>query len=153
MLTKKGSAILSELKGEVDSALEERTKEFIIRDIKNGINFLFFITTKFFRVLFYFLIVPLLVFVIFSDQSMMASIINAPIDTLVNNKDLYVTFTVVISFIMTFFIYIPRAIDNFKSTKAAAINDTKYLMEKNISQVELIEEVLHRHQLIDKKEQ
>ncbi|HAS2609610.1 TPA: hypothetical protein P7L42_003370 [Vibrio cholerae] len=152
MLTKIGTQILEELNNELDTDVEDKRKQFLINDAGNTINLLFRLFVKYVHMLHFCLSAQLILILMFIDRETIDVILSTPLQDVMQFRDAVVWYSLLVSIITTAIIIFIYIANNYRSTKAQYIAENLAFMEQTKRQVELIEELMHRHQLITKKE-
>ncbi|WP_122053618.1 hypothetical protein [Vibrio sp. Evd11] len=152
MLTKKGTQILDELASEQKADLEDRKNQFILSDLSNAVKGLVGLIPQFVSgfCLCFVALLGLLLMVL--DAPTLQAMIDAPVNEVVAAKNDFLSFFAV-SFLVMFMLYaVARKLDLHKSSEVDYQRQVNAYHKESTRQIELIEEVLHRHDLINKKE-
>lgn len=152
MLTKVGTQILEELNNELDTDVEDKKKQFLIAEAGSTINLLLRLFAKYIYMLHFCLSVILVLTLVFIDRETIDLLLSTPLQDIMQLRDnafLLAIFSSTFAIAVTLFIYM---VNDYRSAKAKYIAENKAFMEQTKRQVELIEEIMHRHQLITKKE-
>lgn len=151
MLTNIGTQILNEFKCELETDVDDRKKEFIITNAGSCLKTLYHLMVRFFILGFQLFSMILTFIFIMIDESSLTALMNLPVSKLIEGKGFFVTFIFAI-YIPVFFLYVINTLQHSRSAKTQHVDEDNAITRETTHHIELIEEVLHRHQLINKEE-
>ena len=152
MLTKVGTQILEELNNELNTDVEDKKKQFMIDETGSTINLLWRFFAKYIYMLHFCLSLLIIMTLVFIDSERIDLLMSTPLQDIMQLRDsafFLAIYSSTFAIAITLFIYMAN---DYRSAKAKYIAENKAVMEQTKRQVELIEEIMHRHQLITKKE-
>ncbi|WP_412497230.1 hypothetical protein [Vibrio fluvialis] len=152
MLTKIGGQILDELKSELDTDVEDRKRQFLFIEAGNTVKSLWQLVYQFLSVFYFYLSGALLVSLAFIDESTINTLRSVPVGDVISFKNQVIYSVFAVSLIGFFVVFVGRKLNNFKTAKEQYQSENTKFVRDTTRQIELIEEVLHRHHLINKKE-
>ncbi|WP_158147794.1 hypothetical protein [Vibrio fluvialis] len=151
MLTKIGGQILDELKSELDTDVEDRKRQFLFMEADNAVKSLWRLVYQFLSVFYFYLSVALLISLACIDESTISTLRSVPVGDVISFKNQVIYGVFAVSFIGFFVVFVGRKLNNFKTAKEQYQSENTQFVRDTTRQIELIEEVLHRHHLINKK--
>lgn len=152
MLTKIGVQILNEQKTELTTDIDDRRKQFFKADIIEGLSSLLGLLPQFVSSFCISFAVVMGLFLMVLDVAMLESLFATPVGELIAAKNNFVAFFVAFFIFIYGLFFIARKVYTYRGAKEQYRNKTNAYHEQTKQQIELIEEVLYRHQLINKKE-
>ncbi|TQP63472.1 hypothetical protein [Vibrio cholerae] len=152
MLTKIGTQILEELNNELDTDVEDKKKQFLINDAGTTINLLCRLFVKYVFMLHFCLSAQLILILMFIDKATIDVLLSTPLQDVMQFRDSVVWYSFLVSTLATAVINFIYIVNDYRSAKAQYIAENLAFMEQTKRSVELIEELMYRHQLITKKE-
>lgn len=118
----------------------------------NVVKLVWQLFVKFVYLFYLYLSVALICALLFIDESTFNSLLSTPIGDVLHFRNGVVTVMSALT-VFTFIVFIVmRTIDNRRSAKEQYEAENKEFVNDTTRQIALIEEVLHRHHLINKKE-
>ena len=151
MLTKIGKQILDELKSELDVDLDDKKLTFVLSDGRSLFNAVFYWIDKFIFALC--LITAFLIFItlFMADATTLEGIKNASVQEWMQARSL-VLYIITFGASLTVMLRIAVRFARYKTAKERYSEENDKYMTDTKFQIELIEEVLYRHNLINKKD-
>lgn len=151
MLTKIGKQILDELKSELDADLDDKKLTFVLSDGRSLFNAVFYWVDKFIFGLC--LITAFLIFItlFMADATTLEGIKNASVQEWMQARSL-VLYIITFGASLTVMLRIAVRFTRYKTAKERYSEENDKHMTDTKFQIELIEEVLYRHNLINKKD-
>ena len=150
MLTNKGNQILNELKSELDAEIDTGIWHHIFKDFRNTLRRAISLLDKFFLLLGIYTSFGIFLTAMFVDDMAIDSLRQASNHEIVEMLSLYGFIILFLAVTCTFTLAFIRA-RGFSSSKSEMENRASAKVLTTKEQIELIEEVLLRHQLIEKK--
>ncbi|AWK84727.1 hypothetical protein [Photobacterium damselae] len=151
MITKTGQQILSELRSEQLMAISDKKWWFVFKDVGTIPHFLYKLCLEFGKSIFVYSTTILILLIATSNEHSINLLLSKPISGIIEFKAelIYLVISLTIIYLCFYsFYYWNKYISNKKKHQ---IDNKKFYHEQRM-QIELIEEVLYRHQLINRKD-
>lgn len=151
MITKKGQQILIELKSEQLMDVEDKKWWFVFKDVGSIPHFLLKVSIEVLKAMVLYSVCLLVIFIAMLDEQNANWLLSKPLSELTELRDsiLLVVVSLTTAYI-GFFSF--RYWSNIVSNKSQYQLENEQFYRDQQLQIELIEEVLARHNLIDRKE-
>ncbi|MBP6520999.1 hypothetical protein [Shewanella sp.] len=151
MITKTGQQILNELKSEQSMDLEDKKWWFLFKEVGSIPHFLWHIFRVFLKVIFTCFILTFILTLVTLDEQSISWFLSHSATEIIGFKNQFISLTLgVAGAYLVFYSY--RYWRYYIGMKQQYKSDHAVFFYEQKLQIELIEEVLHRHKLIDRKE-
>jgi len=151
MITNVGQQILSELKSEQAMDVADKKWWFVRKDVGSIPHFLWHLLKAFSTALFVYPTAILVLSVALLDEQGMQLLLSQPLSEIIQIKrELIQLSFLIMTFYLGFFTF--QYWRNYVNIKQQYQSDNETFYQDQKLQIELIEEVLYRHKLIDRKD-
>ncbi|MCG9576685.1 hypothetical protein L1D14_10590 [Vibrio tubiashii] len=151
MITNVGQQILSELKSEQAMDVADKKWWFVFKDVGSVPHFVWGLFKVFFGAIFVYTTALLILAVVMLDEQSLELLLSQPLAEIISLRDNLVRVAGFLTTLATFF-YTFQYWRNYVNIKQQYQSDNEIFYQDQKLQIELIEEVLDRHKLIDRKD-